>query len=230
MHLFRAEDSRNTSTAASPTVVCHFMKSLILIYSLFIFTACGNTKDNSQRAQADLKVDTVHQLNNDMSDYSPTLENAHPNAKRLMNEEFYFSPIDETAPFGSDDGADTYAGFKDWRQSHKNVSPKEFLLEQIDYWGYPKFDIYETDLEKLRPYLKADEMHIQYMTGIDQAIVAIAFGQLYLEGQIDKDFKELAKTTINRQLIPKILGLWGDAYKKEREEKLRKMLAVLDLK
>ena len=37
-----------------------------------------------------------------MSDYSPTIEKAHPNAKRLMNEEFYWSPIEETAPFGSD--------------------------------------------------------------------------------------------------------------------------------
>jgi uncharacterized protein YfeS len=32
-----------------------------------------------------------------------------------MNEEFYWSPIEETAPFGNDDGADIYAGFKDWR-------------------------------------------------------------------------------------------------------------------
>lgn len=28
-----------------------------------------------------------------------------------MNDAFFFSPIEETAPFGSDDGADAYAGF-----------------------------------------------------------------------------------------------------------------------
>lgn len=38
-------------------------------------------------------------------------ENAHPWAKRFMNDAFFFSPIEETAPFGSDDGADAYAGF-----------------------------------------------------------------------------------------------------------------------
>lgn len=124
-----------------------------------------------------------------------------------MNEEFYFSSTDETAPFGNDDGADTYASFKDWRQTHRSNSPKEFLLEQIDIWGYPKFDIYETDIEKLKPYLIADQINNQYMTGIDQSIVAIAFGQLYLEGTIDKDFKMLAKTSINRELLPKILSL-----------------------
>lgn len=162
-----------------------------------------------------------------MSDYSPTFDKAHPNAKRLMNEDFYFSPIDETAPFGNDDGADTYAGFKDWRQSHKNDNPKIFLNEQIDRWGYPKFDIYETDFQKLKPYLKQSDLGSRYMSGIDASIIAIAFGQLYLEGKVDKDFNELAKTAIKRQLLPELLSLWGDTYKIERETKLKKMLAVL---
>ncbi|HKC37377.1 MAG TPA: hypothetical protein VKB95_14975 [Chitinophagaceae bacterium] len=163
-----------------------------------------------------------------MSDYSPSFENAHPNAKSLMNEDFYFSPIDETGPFGSDDGADTYAGFKDWRETHKNSNTKEFLSEHLDYWDYPKFDIYETGLENLKPYLKSSEMHTIYMTGIDQAIAAIAFGQLYLEGKIDNELKELAIISINRELLPKILDLWGDTYKVERESKLRTMLAAIN--
>jgi uncharacterized protein YfeS len=66
------------------------------------------------------------------------------------------------------------------------------------------------------------------MSGIDAAIVSIAFGQLYLEGKIDKDFKAIAKTSIERELIPELLVLWGDAYKVERETQLKKMLAVLN--
>ena len=162
-----------------------------------------------------------------MSDYSPTFEKANPKAKVLLTEDFYFSLIDESAPFGNDDGADTYVGFKDWRQSHKNDNPKELLLKQIDYWGYPKFDLYETDIIKLIPYLKKSDLGGRYMSGIDAAIVAIAFGQLYLEGEVDKDFNELAKTAIKRQLLPEILTLWGDTYKIERETKLKKILAVL---
>lgn len=162
-----------------------------------------------------------------MSDYSPTFDKANPKAKELLKEDFYFSPIDETGPFGNDDGADTYAGFKDWRQTHTNENPKVFLLEQIDYWGYPKFDIYETDIKKLTPYLKQFDLGSRYMSGIDAAIIAIAFGQLYLEGTVDKDFNELAKTAIKRQLLPELLALWGDTYKIERETKLKKMLAVL---
>jgi uncharacterized protein YfeS len=191
-----------------------------------MLSAC-ETQESAHKATGISKIDTSQQINN-MSDYSPTLENAHPNAKGLMNEEFYFSTIEETAPFGSDDGADTYAGFKDWRQANKSDNPKDFLIEQIDRWAYPSFDLTETNIEKLKPYLKESELHSRYMSGIDAAIVAIAFGQLYLEGTIDKDFKKIAKTSIERELNPKLLALWGDSYKAVREIQLKKMLAVLN--
>ncbi len=48
-----------------------------------------------------------------MSDYLPTIEKQIQFAKRLMNEEFSWNPINETAPFGNDDGADACAGFKE---------------------------------------------------------------------------------------------------------------------
>ena len=163
-----------------------------------------------------------------MSDYSPTIDKAHPIAKRLMSEEFYWSPIEETAPFGSDDGADAYAGFADWRQTHRTDNPKQFLMEQIEYWGYPTFDLNETSFEKLKPYLKQSDLGIRFMSGIDAAIAAIAFGQLYLEGTVDKNFKGLAVTSIKRQLNPEVLNLWGDKYKIVREAQLNKMLVVLN--
>ncbi|SHI55319.1 Uncharacterized conserved protein YfeS, contains WGR domain [Hymenobacter daecheongensis DSM 21074] len=203
------------------------MKPQILAYLLLASTACGQTKDNSQKGSNILKIDTTQKQTKNMSDYSPAFGKAHPRAKELLKEEFYFSPIDETGPFGNDDGADTYAGFNDWRQSHSNENPKVFLLEQIEYWGYPKFDICETDIKKLTLYLKQSDLGSRYMSGIGAAIISIAFGQLYLDGKIDRDFNELAKTAIRRQLLPEILAVWGDTYKIERETKLKKMLAVL---
>jgi len=204
------------------------MRSQFLTLLLLTLTACGQPKNNTQQASKNLNVDTSQSQTKNMSDYLPTIEKANPVAKRLMNEEFYWSPIEETAPFGSDDASDTYAGFADWRKTHKANNPKEFLTEQIDSWGYPTFDLNETNFEKLKPYLKQSDLGTRYMSGIDAAIVAIAFGQLYLEGAVDKDFKELAKTSIKRELIPGILNLWGDTYKTTRETQLKKMLAVLN--
>jgi uncharacterized protein YfeS len=163
-----------------------------------------------------------------MAEYLPTLDNAHPIAKRLMNEDFYWSPIEETGPFGSDDAADTYADFADWRETHQTDAPKQFLMQQIGDWGYPTFDLNETNFEKLKPYMRQSELGTRLLSGIDAAIVAIAFGQLYLEGTIEKDFKELTKTSVKRQLNSEMLTLWGDTYKIVREIQLRKILAILN--
>src|SRR5690606_23349968 len=205
------------------------MKPPFILIIFLTLTACGQVSDKTQKASSNTTVDTTQKQTKSMSDYSPTLDKAHPIAKRLMNEEFYWSPIEETAPFGSDDGADTYAGFADWRLAHKTGDPKVFLEEQIEYWGYPTFDLNETNFEKLKPYLKQSELGTRFMSGIDAAIVAIAFGQLYLEGTVDNNFKELAKTAIRRQLNPEWLKLWGEAYKPVRETQRNKMLAVLNL-
>lgn len=161
-----------------------------------------------------------------MNDY-PSFENAHPIAKSLMKEEFFWSPMEETAPFGSDDGADTYINFAEWRLENKSGNPKDFLVEQIQNWGYPTFDLTETDLAKLKPYLEQNSLGSRYMSGIDAAVVAIAFGQIYLEGTVDKDFKALAILAIQRQLHPELLNLWSGDYKQVRATQLKKMMAVL---
>lgn len=204
------------------------MRLQILACLLLSFIACDRTKSNSHNDIIKTNSDTSKNHSNIISASTPTFENASPNAKRLMNEEFYFSLTDETGPFGNDDGTDTYAGFQDWRKSHFSASPKEFLFEQLDRWAYPKFDLNELDIKKLTPYLKQSSLGSRYMSGVDAAIIAIAFGQLYLEGTIDKEFNQLAKTAINRELIPEILNLWGNKYKKERAAKLNKMLGVLN--
>ncbi len=66
------------------------------------------------------------------------------------------------------------------------------------------------------------------MSGIDAAIVAIAFGQLYLEGTVNKDFNEIAKTAIKKRAYTTIISSLGDTYKIERETQLNKMLAALN--
>ena len=161
-------------------------------------------------------------------EYSPIRSNAHPNAKDLMNEDFYFSPIDETGPFGSDDAADTYAGFALWRKDNLNSNPEKYLKEHLSEWGYPSFDLKETDIDKLRPFLRQSDMHYRYLLGTDQSILAIAFGQLYLEGEIDSNMLTLSENALNRHLTPIMISVWPDDYQQEREAKLLKMKAVID--
>jgi uncharacterized protein YfeS len=203
------------------------MRNTIILAALLASTGCAQGQKEHPITQ-NVPVDTNKSIIENMdSDYSPTFAKAHPNAKRLMKDEFFFSVIEETAPFGSDDGADAYAGFKDWRPMHSSVSPVKFLHDQIESWKYPLFDLHETSYEKLKPYLEESFTGKRLMRGIDAAIVATAFGQLYLEGTIDNDIKELAKLSVKRELLPEILKSWEELAD-VRQMKLNKLLKVLN--
>lgn len=88
-----------------------------------------------------------------MESFQYTLKSAHPNAQALMTDEFFFSPIEETAPFGSDDGSDAAYGFREWRLSNKTVSPVTYLKDLIASWQYPFFDYNEIDTIKIKEYI-----------------------------------------------------------------------------
>jgi hypothetical protein len=66
-----------------------------------------------------------------------SLKTAHPNARSLMKEDFYWSQGDESAPFGSDAGSDAAYGFQKWRKTHPTASPVSYLKGLFDSWAYP---------------------------------------------------------------------------------------------
>lgn len=90
-----------------------------------------------------------------MEGFEFTYELAHPNAKRLLTEDFYWSPIEETGLFGNDDGSDAFQGFREWRVINANVSPLIYVEELLISWDYPMFDLYEMDVSKIRDYISA---------------------------------------------------------------------------
>jgi uncharacterized protein YfeS len=84
-----------------------------------------------------------------------TPQTANPKAKALLKDDFYWSPIEETGPFGSDDGSDAFYGFRHWRLANPTTSPTIFLKELITSWGYPPFDLNELDTTKINQYISA---------------------------------------------------------------------------
>jgi uncharacterized protein YfeS len=88
-----------------------------------------------------------------MDTFVYSFKSAHPNAQALMPEEFYWSPIEETAPFGSDDGSDAAYSFREWRLMNKLTSPVTYLKDLIEKWQYPYFDYHEMDTIKIKEFL-----------------------------------------------------------------------------
>jgi uncharacterized protein YfeS len=124
-----------------------------------VFVSCSNaqTTDNSV---------VVSKRNRQMDHFGYSFRSAHPAAKELMPDDFFWSVIEETAPFGSDDGSDAAYGFKDWRISNKTTSPINYLKDLIKRWHYPPFDYNEMDTIKIAAYInkkaELDEAAIQY--------------------------------------------------------------------
>jgi uncharacterized protein YfeS len=111
-----------------------------------LFIACSNGQANNNPIAAT-------QQNKTMDNFQYTFKSAHPKAQALMTDEFYWSPIEETAPFGSDDGSDAAYGFRQWRLLNKTTSPETYLKDLIARWQYPFFDYNEMDTTKIKEYL-----------------------------------------------------------------------------
>lgn len=206
-----------------------------------------------------------------MDNFELSPESAHPKAKELLTDDFYWSPFEESAPFGNDDGSDAFYGFREWRFDNKSESPIKYLRKLIDEWGFPPFDWNTLDTMKISEYVNGnntiDNSAIQdqiptmkehfkkmaeldgkefdealfyksinaatgtmggtYLSGIDNAIIAVGFGQFVLEGVISKELMELTKTALQRELTQILLDRWGE-HKEMRVKLVNKMISDIE--
>jgi len=144
-----------------------------------------------------------------MSDHDPfnEPETAHPRARELMVEPFFWDCVDERAPFGSDEGSDAYYEWRNWRENNPSRPLTECLrwILDGDLDGYN--DSLCTDEQIEHDLAEPDEafMAEQYdMFTLDTTIIATALGQLMDEGRIDADAKSYVNVAIRRQLHPSV--------------------------
>src|SRR5688572_11187785 len=97
---------------------------------------------------------------------SPSFKQAHPLAQRLMDEDFFYSPIEESGPFGNDDGADTFTGFASWRAVNPDKSPLTYLEQQLRDWDYPPFDLHTAESADIQRYMQNNEMGLTFLIGM----------------------------------------------------------------
>lgn len=137
-------------------------------------------------------------------------ENAHPRAQQLMLEDFFWDIGDELAPFGSDEGFEALAEFRNWRKENPNISVGFCIAWVIESVG--EFDNYEdyneenlVNTEKILQQLNDPEFNDQqYILTLDTTFIATALGQLVDEGIIEADYKYYVQVAINR------LRIWSD--------------------
>jgi uncharacterized protein YfeS len=146
-----------------------------------------------------------------MSNHDPfnEPETAHPRARQLMTEDFFWDCVDEEAPFGSDEGATAYDEFRHWREQNKTENLTvclAWIMQNEDLQDYNEKlcsdEVIEQDIENPDQAFLADDYDI---FTLDTTVIATALGQLLDEGYIDADAKPYVQVAIKRQLNPLIL-------------------------
>lgn len=148
---------------------------------------------------------------------------SHPLAARILTDDFFWDEGDENSPFGNDTGADTLAFFREWREDHPKSSPVKFLDQLLQGWEASNDDWDATEPAEVERLLEDDEFSLRTR---DDAVLAVAFGQLTLEGKIEPEIKCRALVALERQSLPSLLKGWGE-HAAERTERLEKMKAAL---
>ena len=147
-----------------------------------------------------------------MSDHDPfnEPESAHPRARELMREDWFWDCVDEESPFGSDEGNDAYYEFRAWRSEHQSDKLTEclaWIMQPEQLAGYS--DALCTDaaieqaLDEPQDAFLADSYD---MFTLDATVIATALGQLLDEGRIDPEAKAYVHVAIQRQLHPKVVS------------------------
>ena len=146
---------------------------------------------------------------NHVSDHDPFNEPdlAHPRARELMREEYFWDCTDESAPFGSDEGSDAYYEWRQWRQDN----PKEGLVKCFSWILSGRLNEYNdklvTDEVIEQDIVNPDDAFLSEgfdIFTLDTTIISTALGQLIDEGVIDSDAKQYVMVAIKRQSHPKI--------------------------
>jgi uncharacterized protein YfeS len=150
-----------------------------------------------------------------VNDEPPSLdpEDAHPRAKALLTDAFFWDLTDEASPFGNETGADTLAAYRDHRAEEESGDTLGFLKTLLDRWEVADAHWNAIDQQEVEEAGRSDEWSLLTR---DEIIVALAFAQLIEDGEIDGEVRRRAILATHRQELPPLLIVWKDALTRSR--------------
>jgi len=129
-------------------------------------------------------------------------ETSHPAFVKLCRSEFYYDCIDDFSPFGNDDGAEILSNLEEWYQEKKGKGDiVKWLFRTIDEYGFKYKSEGASKMLEAKELQELEETDPHFISSMDHAIIAAAFGQMKISGHVDKGLKEIALMALQRQLI-----------------------------
>ncbi|WP_437625230.1 hypothetical protein [Sorangium sp. So ce1151] len=157
----------------------------------------------------------------ELPDLSP--DDCHPRAAAALTDPFFWSLTDETAPFGNETAHETLTAFRDFRDEHPKGSPLELLDALLARWEVENAHWNAVEAAEVQALGEDDEYSLLTR---DEAILALAFGQIVTEGRLDPEVRRRALLALARQALPALLSAFeGRAL--ERALRIDRMRAVL---
>ncbi|XXY47141.1 hypothetical protein WME91_44775 [Sorangium sp. So ce269] len=157
----------------------------------------------------------------ELPDLSP--DDCHPRAAAALTDPFFWSLTDETAPFGNETAHETLTALRDFRDEHPKGSPLELLDALLARWEVENAHWNAVEAAEVQALGEDDEYSLLTR---DEAILALAFGQIVTEGRLDPEVRRRALLALARQALPALLSAFeGRAL--ERALRIDRMRAVL---
>lgn len=151
-----------------------------------------------------------------------TPEQAHPTAREVLTDAFFWDTSDEGAPLGTDTGASVLIAVRENLAGPRRPS-LDVLGELLTRWEVA--DEHWDAVDAPRVYAAGAEDEYGLLTR-DEIVVAMAFAELIETGRIDAEIQRRALRATARQALPMLLAPWGDRTL-ERATRLERMGAVL---
>lgn len=154
-------------------------------------------------------------------DLSP--EHSHFRARAALTDAFFWDASDDTAPFGSETGRDVLDALRDFRDEHPRESPVQLLDELLGRWEVVNDHWDAIEADEVQALGEDDEYSLLTR---DEAVIALAFAQVVVEGQVDPEVRRRAMLALKRQSLPALLHGWGER-RLARAERVERMANVL---
>jgi uncharacterized protein YfeS len=138
-------------------------------------------------------------------DLSP--EHSHFRARAALTDAFFWDASDDTSPFGSETGRDVLEALRDFRDEHPRDSPVLLLDELLVRWEVVNDHWEVIGADEVQAIGEDDEYSLLTR---DEAVIALAFAQIIVEGQIDPEVRRRAVLALKRQSLPALLHAWGE--------------------
>jgi len=136
---------------------------------------------------------------------------SHPVFRKYFTDDFYYSSVTESAPFGSDEGIDALWELSDLlrRRPHAELAdfPQSVLMKLYQLPYFPPHDETLDELRELEGKESLGQPMLHVLRRTDRVIIASALAHIKITGELDSQLHELALRAIARLSKLTELGL-----------------------